>query len=1138
MSSDLINILWLVLCGALVLLMQAGFLCLESGVTRSKNAINVAMKNAADFVIAVFFFWLVGYGLLFGESWLGVIGVDNFAPDVGQGDPWEAGFFVFQTMFCATAATIVSGTIAERVRFSGYLFLTFIVVVLIYPVAGHWAWAGVVSDGKGWLAEIGFVDFAGSTVVHSVGGWVALVALLFVGPRQGRFSDGQINSISGHNIPLAFLGVLFFVVGWIGFNGGSTLEMNTDVPGIIANTLLSGVSGSLVAYILPSLLPRLLVDKLMSPFNGCLAGLVAITASCHSVTATEAVIIGGTGGLIMMLIDHWMFRHQMDDAVGAIPVHLGAGIWGTLAVALFGDPEILATGLDVKDQFLAQLTGVVAIALWSLTVAIVFIGTINRIRPLRVSSKWELDGLNMSEHGARNDLADLLRAIDAQQHSADLSVRVPVEPFTEVGQIATHYNRAMDALTDAVKQTRTIVRDIRDGIVTFGTEGILSSFNPGAESVFRIPANEAIGLPVQSLFQQSRFQDAVNGSQLLEELQLNKTKEVVGLRSGDQPFYMEVTVTEGSNNGYTQYTAVFRDINEKRQIEEQLYHEKERALITLGSIADGVITTDDSGNVIFLNRAAEAITGWSFNEACDRPFREVYQVKEDDDEDQGSSDQLLRRALSGVTSSYDSRSVVISSRDGSEYAVTHTLAPIRDPQENVIGCVVVFNDVTRTQDMQSQLIHQATHDALTGMLNRIGFDSMANQLIEKAHIEQSEHILGYMDLDQFKLVNDTCGHVAGDELLRQVSTLIQEKLRSGDTIARLGGDEFGVLLHNCPADKGVEVAEKVREAIQSYRFSWDGKQFAIGVSIGLVVINGDAPDLAKLLSVADSACYTAKDLGRNRVHLYQSNDAELAERQGQMRWVTKIREALDNDKLRLFYQPIAPIETISARSGHYELFVRMVGDDGSIIPPGAFIPAAERYNQIQEIDLWVVKNSLAWAGDILRKNPNSLELCAINLSGASVGDSTCLNEIVDAFERYQVPYGKICFEVTETAAIANLDAAQKFIRALKAKGCLFALDDFGSGLSSFGYLKNLPVDYLKIDGAFIKDIVSNNIDSVMVHSIATIAHEMGLKTIAEFVEDRAIVDRLLTLGIDYVQGYYIGRPMPLEQLGGVRLMPR
>ncbi|GAA5317647.1 MAG: hypothetical protein AseanaTS_28520 [Candidatus Pelagadaptatus aseana] len=1135
MAPDLINILWLTLCGAFVLLMQAGFLCLESGVTRSKNAINVAMKNAADFVVAIFFFWLVGYGLMFGDSWKGMVGLSGFAPDVGQGDPWEASFFLFQAMFCATAATIVSGSIAERVRFNGYLILTFLIVVLVYPVAGHWAWAGLVSEGQGWLARIGFVDFAGSTVVHSVGGWVALVAVWFVGPRQGRFNNGQINAISGHNMPLAFLGVLFFVLGWIGFNGGSTLELNLDVPGIIANTILSGVTGSLVGYVSPKVFPRLIIDKLMVPFNGCLAGLVAITASCHAVTAMEAVVIGAVGGLVMIVLDHWMFRLRLDDAVGAIPVHLGAGIWGTLAVALFGDPLILATGLDFKGQLLAQLSGVVAIALWSLLVAFVCIFIINRIKPLRISVKAEIDGLNMSEHGARNDLVDLITAMDAQQHSADLSVRVPVEPFTEVGQIAQNYNKAMDALADAVKQTRTIVRDIRDGIVTFGTEGLLTSFNPAAEKVFGLSATEAIGQPVQALFHQERYRGSVNGSQLLEELPLNQTREVLGNREDQDPFHMEVTVTEGRNNGRAQYTAVFRDVHEKRQMEEQLYHEKERALVTLGSIADGVITTDEEGRVVFLNHAAETITGWSFQEACDRHFSEVYRIKEGSFND---SNRFLKRALLGMAQSFDSQGVTLVSRDQREFAVNHTLAPIRGPQDNIIGCVAVFHDVTHTRDMQNQLVHQATHDALTGMLNRIGFDSMANQLLEQASLENHEHILGYMDLDQFKLVNDTCGHVAGDELLRQISTLIKEQLRSGDTIARLGGDEFGVLLRNCPPNKGVEIAEKVRSAIQDYRFSWDGKQFAIGVSIGLVPLSKDSPSLEKLLSLADSACYAAKDLGRNRVHLYQSDDAELAERQGQMHWVSKIREALDNDKLRLYYQPIAPIGEISAQSGHYEMFVRMIDDDGSVIPPGAFIPAAERYNQIQEIDLWVVKNALAWAGDMLRKQPESIQVCAINLSGASLGDESCLKAIMEAFKRYQVPHHNICFEITETAAIANLDAAQKFIRALKGLGCRFSLDDFGSGLSSFGYLKNLPVDYLKIDGAFIKDIVSNKVDQVMVQSINTIGHEMGLKTIAEFVESPDIVETLLELGIDYVQGYHIGRPMPLEQLGGVILMPR
>lgn len=1135
-TNEVLDIFWLTLCCVLVLLMQAGFLCLESGVTRSKNAINVAMKNAADFVVAVFLFWLVGFGLMFGEGLRGWVGLDHFAIELGQGSPWQASFFMFQAMFCATAVTIVSGTVAERVQFSGYLLVSFLVAALVYPVSGHWAWGGALGGEAGWLANMGFVDFAGSTVVHSVGGWVALAALLFVGPRRGRFIGNKVQNITGSNASLAFLGVLFFIIGWIGFNGGSTLAINAQVPGIIANTLLAAVAGAIVAYLVWRYVPGMVLDPLMTPFNGALAGLVSITASCHVVTSAQAALIGGLGALVMLAFDQWMISRRLDDAVGAIPVHLGAGIWGTLAVALFGDPLLLDTGLSIWQQLLVQLAGIVSIGLWSFLVALLGIYFINRWKPLRVSAEDEQVGLNVSEHGARTDLIDLLTSLDQQQRTADPSSRLAVEPFTEVGQIAERYNQVMDAFEGALIQTRAIVRDIRDGIVTFGQDGILTSFNPGAEQVFGVSAASVIGQPVSKLIYSGATTRQLPTEQFFQAVKLDQTVEQLGLRESGDAFYMEVTVTEGAYGSESQYTAVFRDINDKKRIEEQLFKEQERALVTLGSIVDGVITTNAEGQVVYLNAAAQTFTGWQQDEAVGQHFSRIYCLNNTQDK---SSHGLINSVLRGQTIQQDSHNnTVLLGRDGSEYAVTHTAAPIKDSQGQVFGAVVVFHDVTSARAMQQQLSHQASHDVLTGIWNRSAFESAAKTLITQAKALNETHMLGYLDLDQFKLVNDTCGHVAGDELLRKVSVLLKDLLRNGDTIARLGGDEFGILLRNCSRDNGLKIAENIRESIQQFRFPWGDRQFAIGVSIGLVELNSETVSLQKLLSLADAACYAAKDSGRNRVHVYQPDDQELAERRGQMQWVSKIRTALDQDRFRLYYQAIAPVDAVSARSGHYEIFVRMVDESGAIIPPGAFIPAAERYNLIQEIDLWVVKNSLAWMGDRIRSNSQSLEMCALNLSGASLGDNTCQAEILHALEHNQVPGHKVCFEITETAAISNIDVARKFIVELKAKGCRFALDDFGSGLSSFAYLKNLPVDYLKIDGAFIKDIVSNSMDSVMVQSINTIGHEMGLKTIAEFVESQAILDHLAMIGIDYVQGYYIDKPSPLEELDGVVFMPR
>lgn len=1125
-----LNIFWVLFCGVLVLLMQAGFLCLESGVTRSKNSINVALKNAADFILSFLLFWAVGFGIMFGDTLNGWVGSSGFFVDFSNSDGWTAALFIFQAMFCATTVTIVSGAAAERLTFKAYLYIAALLSLLIYPVAGHWSWGNILQAQSAWLSELGFVDFAGSTVVHSTGGWVALMTLLLIGPRRGRFVNGKPQPISPSSAQLACLGMLFFVIGWIGFNGGSTLALNHQVPGIIGNTLLAAASGAATAALAPASIKPDKGSLWVIPLNGALAGMVAITANCHVVSALESVIIGSVGAVVMLIADWWMMKRRIDDALAAVPIHLGAGIWGTLAVALFGDPDSLATGLSRSQQLLAQCTGIVAIGIWACLISLVFLYCINRITPLRVTAEAEDQGLNVSEHGARSDLIDLVQALETQRTTLDLDHRAPVEPFTEVGQIASSYNRVMEALATAVNQTRAIVHDIRDAIVTFGDDLAITSFNPGAEQIFQLSAAEALGRDFRQLIDALPQDD--KGKPLLKQ-----SHAVIGRRPDQSTFHVELTLTHGLLNNEEMYTALCRDVSEKRAMEEQLFQEKEQALVTLSSIADGVITTDVEARIMYLNDPAQQMTGWSAKEAQNQPCREVFDLKST----AVSTSELIAQALRGETVRIESDSATLLRREAEPIGITCTAAPIRNREGAVVGGVIVFHDVSLQRDMQKKLSHQATHDALTGFYNRIGFENIARVSIEDAETNQTQHTMAYLDLDQFKLVNDSCGHVAGDELLRQIAAVISQQLRSGDTIARLGGDEFGVILHNCPKQAALNIAENIRHAIQNFRFAWEGRTFSIGVSIGMVQINHQSPGLEKLLSLADSACYAAKDQGRNRVHLYEPDDLEMSIRQGQIQWVSKIRQALDSDQLRLFYQPIVDISQTNAKNSppaHIEIFVRMQEPDGKIIPPGAFIPAAERYNLIQEIDLWVIKNTLAWLGDLSHSETLNLGLCAMNISGPTLSDENCLSKIIDFIDYYRVPADKVCFEITETAAITNLNHARTFFGRLRKQGCHFALDDFGSGLSSFGYLKNLPVQYLKIDGSFIKHIHENTIDSVMVQSINQIGHEMGLKTIAEFVESEDILEHLKTIGIDFAQGYYLGKPQPLEALSNVAVMPR
>jgi len=426
--------------------------------------------------------------------------------------------------------------------------------------------------------------------------------------------------------------------------------------------------------------------------------------------------------------------------------------------------------------------------------------------------------------------------------------------------------------------------------------------------------------------------------------------------------------------------------------------------------------------------------------------------------------------------------------------------------------------------------YHATHDALTGLINRHEFDRRLTTALARTKTDKSEHAILYLDLDQFKVVNDTCGHIAGDELLRQLTTLLKNEIREGDTLARLGGDEFGVLLDFCQLPQAEQIAEVLRETIQDFRFTWNDNIFSIGASIGLVAIDENSEDLTSLLSTADTACYIAKERGRNRIHVYTPGNAELEKRKGEMQWVSTITKALEDNRFKLFYQPIVPVNRHRKVPDHVEILLAMTSEDGQTIPPGAFIPAAERFNLMESIDMWVIQNSLEY---ILKYNiarPEKPMTFSINLSGISLSNDAILAKIIELIEKFKLKHNTICFEITETAAIANLSNACTFIKELNHLGVQFSLDDFGSGLSSFAYLKNLPVNSIKIDGSFVKDINKDLMDFAFVKSINEIGHVMGMQTIAEFVENVSILKLLRDINVDFAQGYFIQRPEPLEDL--------
>jgi len=441
----------------------------------------------------------------------------------------------------------------------------------------------------------------------------------------------------------------------------------------------------------------------------------------------------------------------------------------------------------------------------------------------------------------------------------------------------------------------------------------------------------------------------------------------------------------------------------------------------------------------------------------------------------------------------------------------------------------LLEEIAERKRAEKALSFQATHDALTLLVNRREFERRVTRVVDTARKQREEHVLCYLDLDQFKIINDTSGHVAGDELLKRLGRVLAQQVRTQDTLARLGGDEFGVLLEDCSMHVAERVANALRRTIEDFRFVWEKQVFSIGVSIGVVPIQGPGQTVSSILSGADAACYAAKDRGRNRIHMYHEGDVELARRHGEMRWVTRIQTALEENRFELARQPIVPLSASAREDTHYELLLRMRDEDGNIVLPDAFLPAAERYNLSVKLDRWVVREAFR----LLTRNPGHLEnlfLCSINLSGVSLADEDFLIFVTTELASTGIPPSKVCFEITETAAIANLAGAMRFIEVLRRIGCRFALDDFGSGLSSFAYLKSLPVDFLKIDGVFVKDIVEDPIHRELVRAINEIGHVMGKKTVAEFVDSEAILNSLKVIGVDYAQGYAVGKPRPIDRI--------
>ncbi len=553
--------------------------------------------------------------------------------------------------------------------------------------------------------------------------------------------------------------------------------------------------------------------------------------------------------------------------------------------------------------------------------------------------------------------------------------------------------------------------------------------------------------------------------------------------------------------------------------------EKERAQITLHSIGDGVITTDSNGCIDYMNPVAESLTGWRYHQSMGMSMEAILHLE---DEITGRViPDPARRCLSEKRVIAPKTDNVLISRNGDRYSIQGTAAPMLNTRGNSIGVVLVFKDVTDSRRMQKMMVHQATHDPLTGLVNRSEFEERLEKAVDSAQKFENAHALLFLDLDQFKIVNDSAGHVAGDELLKQISTLLASQLRGRDTLGRLGGDEFSILLENCPLSKASRVADILIDAIREYRFIWENKTYQIGVSIGVVAITADIIDKTELINRADQACYSAKDLGRGQAYIFSDKDLNRDVQKISTIQRSDLEEAIAGERFQLLYQPIVPLNGNSTiLQTRAEVLLRLLDKSDEHVSPGAFIPAANRYGLMHQIDRWVIRKVFQDYSHIFMQNPDLV--LSLNLSAHAIADVSMIDYVIKLFERTVVSPHQICFEITETVLINNFTSASFFIQQAVSYGCAIAIDDFGSGLSSFSNLKNLKIDLIKIDGALIRDVMDDMVDQAMIDSINNMAHLLGIKTVAECAESEVIIQQLKKMGIDYAQGYHLSEPVSLN----------
>jgi diguanylate cyclase (GGDEF)-like protein/PAS domain S-box-containing protein len=723
-------------------------------------------------------------------------------------------------------------------------------------------------------------------------------------------------------------------------------------------------------------------------------------------------------------------------------------------------------------------------------------------------------------HGTLDFYFDSARSPKTEE--LDLATRL-----TQLAGIGIRRKLDESALRDSESRFRALFDNVVDGVYQATPSGEIVSVNPALVRILGYEDSQALSRHnLAALFVEPKERERLI-AELTSYGRVRNFEYQLRRHDGRAIVVVENSrVVADAAGRALYYEGTITDITQRKAAERALFNEKERAQVTLQSIGDAVVTTDDAGNIDYLNPVAEQLTGWERRDAQGRPIEEVIRLT---DESTGKSvDNPVLRCLAEGRVVALADNVVLTSRDGVAIAIQDSAAPIQDRNGIVIGAVMVFHDVSQERQLHRKLAYFASHDSLTGFINRREFEerlSSALRAVQKDGAGPSAVL--YMDLDQFKVVNDTCGHVAGDLLLRQLADVLRARVPRAGVLARLGGDEFAVLLADCSLTGAGEIAEALRAAIASFRFMWRDNAMQVGVSIGIVPLDAQSESVGSLMSAADVACYVAKDSGRNRIHVYEEGDA--AERHQEMQWVARINRALEEERFELFYQPIVPIGVTGGAWPHYELLLRLRDERGEIVAPTAFIPAAERYNLMPSLDRWVISHTLE---TLVYRGGHGADpyTLAINLSGTTLNDARFLDFLLDELSAAAVPPGALCFEITETAAISNLGQVVGFMRALKARGCRFSLDDFGTGLSSLTYLKNLPVDYVKIDGQFVRNVIHDHADEAVVEAIARMARAFNIQAIAERVESREVMKRLGELGVAYAQGFFVAVPQSVAEL--------